>query len=163
MSPVEPSGVSDRPVTPADRVDPNASDEAGPAKNAASAKKADQSVVLRSGKAPVDQLDFDDRHDTRATESKEMAQRYIELRKDRRKNDWHYMAMELVVFVVKVAVYLAGFVLVLRLFPHLNPWQVAEIVGLACIAGGGGMAVRSARRAFKQRYRRRRGQAPDPT
>ena len=175
---VEPSGGSDRPSArtrprPADRVDPAAADGAGaaPAKNTTPAskttpaKKARQSValVLRSGKPPVDQLDFDDRHDTRATESEEMAQRYAGLRKDRRKNDWHYLAMALVAFVVGVAVYLAGFVLVSRLLPDLNPRQVTQIVGLACIAGGGGVAARSAGRALKQRYGRRRSQASDST
>jgi hypothetical protein len=116
-----------------------------------------------AGRPPVNQLDFDDRHDTRATESDEMAQRYAELRKDRRRNDWHYLAMGLVVFVVGVAVYLAGFVLVSRLLPHLDPRQVTQIVGLACIAGGGGVLVRSAGRALKRRYDRRRGQASDST
>ncbi|MGH3782374.1 MAG: hypothetical protein ACRDRO_17580 [Pseudonocardiaceae bacterium] len=174
--PVEPSGAPDRPSArtrprPVDRVDPAATDGADPAKKAAPAKKttpakkAGQSMalVLRSARPPLDQLDFDDRHDTRATESEEMAQRYAGLRKDRRRNDWHYLAMGLVVFVVGVAVYLAGFVLVSRLLPYLDPRLVTQIVGLACIAGGGGAAVRSAGRALKQRYDRRRGQASDST
>jgi hypothetical protein len=56
----------------------------------------DKTLVLRPDIPPVSQLDFDDRHDTRATESEEMAQRYADLRKDRRRNDWHYLAMGLV-------------------------------------------------------------------
>jgi hypothetical protein len=168
--PLEPSGAPDRPSArtrprPADRVDPAAANGAGPAKKTAPAKKTGQSAapILRSGRPPVNQLDFDDRHDTRATESEEMAQRYAGLRKDRRRNDWHDLAMGLVMFMVGVAVYLAGFVLVSRLLPHLDPPLVTQIVGLACIAGGGGVAVRSAGRALKQRYDRRRGQASDST
>jgi hypothetical protein len=122
-----------------------------------------QALVLRSDNPPVDQLDFDDRHDTRATESEEMARRYAGLRKDRRKDDWHYLAMGLVVFVAGVAVYLAGFVAVLRLFPHLSPRQATQIVGLACVAAGGGVAVRSAGRALKQRYARPRGRGSKST
>jgi hypothetical protein len=129
------------------------------------AKKSSQSVarVLRSDTPPVNQLDFDDRHDTRATESKVMGQRYAGLHKERRKNDWHYLAMSLVVFMVGVTMYLASFVLLSWLLPGLQPRQVTEIVGLACLAGGGGVAVRSAGRALKQRYGHRRGQASDST
>lgn len=116
-----------------------------------------RALVLRSDKPPVDQLDFDDRHDTRATESEEMARRYAELRKDRRRDDWHYLAMGLVVFVVGVAVYLAGFVVLSRLLPHLSSRQVTQIIGLACAAAGGGVAVRSAGRVLKRRYARPRG------
>jgi hypothetical protein len=86
-----------------------------------------------------------------------MAQRYAGLRKDHRRNDWHYLAMGLVVFVVGVAVYLDAFVVVSRLLPHLTPRQVTQIVGLAFVAAGGGVAVRSAGRALKQRYPRPRG------
>jgi hypothetical protein len=81
-----------------------------------------------------------------------MARRYAALRKDRRKDDWHSLAMALVVFVAGVTVYLAGFVVMSRLLPHLSPRQVTQIVGLACAAAGGGVAVRSAGRALKRRY-----------
>jgi hypothetical protein len=108
--------------------------------------------VLRPDKPPVDQLDFDDRHDTRATESDEMVKRYAELHKDRRRNDWHHLAMGLVVFIVGVTVYLVDFVVVSQLLPHLNPRLVTQIVGLAFIAAGGGVAVRSAGQALKRRY-----------
>jgi hypothetical protein len=167
--PVEPSGVPDRPPpsTPARpdyRTDPAAGDGASPAQkttpaNQATPGKAEGSgaLVLRSERPPVDQLDFDDRHDTRATESAEMAQRYAGLRKDRRRNDWHYLAMGLVVFVVGVAVYLTGFVMVSRLLPHLGAREATQIVGLAFVAAGGGVAVRSAGRALKQRSANPRG------
>jgi hypothetical protein len=165
---VEPTGDPIRPTAgtrprPARRTKPDAADRASPGK--ATPAKAGQSgaLVLRSDDPPVDQLDFDDRHDTRATESEEMAQRYAELRKDRRRDDWHYLAMGLVVFVVGVAVYLAGFVVVSRLSPHLSPRQVTQIVGLACVAAGGGVAVRSAGRALKRRYARQRGRGSKPT
>ena len=64
-------------------------------------------LVLRSGTPPVDQLDFDDRHDTRATESDELAQRYGDLRKNRRRDDWHKLAMSLVGFAVLAVTYLS--------------------------------------------------------
>ena len=85
-----------------------------------------------------------------------MAQRYADLRKDRRRNDWHYLAMGLVVFVVGVAVYLAGFVLMSRLLPQLNLRQVTQIVGLAFIVSGGGIAVRAVGQTLNQRYVRPR-------
>ena len=77
--------------------------------------------VLRPGTPPADQLDFDDRHDTRATESDEMARRYAELRKDQRKGDWHRLAIGLVVFVAGVVVYLAGVLVMSHLLPHSTP------------------------------------------
>jgi hypothetical protein len=86
-----------------------------------------------------------------------MAQRYVGLRKDRRRNDWHYLAMGLVVFVVGVAVCLTGFVIVSRLLPHLSAREATQIVGLAFVAAGGGVAVRSAGRALKQRSANPRG------
>jgi hypothetical protein len=133
---IEPNGVSDK-VTPA---------------------KAEKSreLVLRSKQPPVDQLDFDDRHDTRATESEEMAQRYAGLRKERRKNDWHYLAMGLVVFVVGVVVYLAGLIVVARLLPQLSAREATQTVGLAFVAAGGGVAVRSVGRALRKRSARPR-------
>jgi hypothetical protein len=111
-------------------------------------------LVLRSEKPPVDQLDFDDRHDTRATESKELAERYAALRRDRRRSDWHYLAMNLVGFVVVAAVCLAGFVVLSRLLPHLNSRLAMQAVGLASVIAGGGVIViiRPARRARRQRH-----------
>lgn len=111
-------------------------------------------LVLRSGTPPVDQLDFDDRHDTRATESDELAQRYGDLRKNRRRDDWHKLAMSLVGFAVLAVTYLAGFIVVSRLLPHLGPWLAAKIVGLAFAAAGGGVAVRSAGQVLKRRTAR---------
>jgi hypothetical protein len=109
--------------------------------------------VLRSGTPPADQLDFDDRHDTRATESKELAERYAALRRDLRRNDWHYLAMKLVGFVVVAAVYLTGFVVLSQLPPHLSPRLAMEVVGLASVAAGG-IATRSASRPLRQRHTR---------
>jgi hypothetical protein len=166
---VEPTGDPNRPTAdtrpqPAGRTKPDATDRASPAEEATPTTAGHSgALVLRFDSPPVDQLDYDDRHDTRATESEAMARRYAELRKDRRRDDWHYLAMGLVVFVVGVAVYLAGFVVVSRLFPHLSARQVTQIVGLACVAAGGGVAVRSAGRALKQRYARQRGRGSKPT
>ncbi len=117
-------------------------------------------LVLRSSCPPVNQLDFDDRHDTRATETEEMSKRYADLRKEYRKDDWHRLAQGLVVFVVGVVVYLVGVILVSRLLPQLTPQEAAKIVGLAYAAAGGGVAVRWGGRALKQRYERRKGSDP---
>ena len=121
------------------------------------ANNIDRSVdlVLRSDNPPVDQLDFDDRHDTRATQSTVMLDRYTALRRDRRRDEWHRLAMGLVALIVSVACYLASFIVMSQLLPHLSPWQVAQIVGLAYLAGGGGVAARWAGRALKQRHNRR--------
>lgn len=165
---IKPSGAPDRPAPhararSANRTKPAAINRADPTASTAFARKTtspdashDKTLVLRPNIPPVSQLDFDDRHDTRATESEEMAQRYADLRKDRRRNDWHYLAMGLVVFVVGVAVYLAGFVLMSRLLPQLNLSQVTQIVGLAFIVSGGGIAVRAVGRTLNQRYVRPR-------
>ena len=168
-SALKPSGAKDRPSArtppqPAARAVPAATDGAVPT-NKTSTAKAGRSgaLVLRSDKPPVDQLDFDDRHDTRATESEEMAQRYARLRKDYRRNDWHYLAMGLVVFVVGTAVYLAGFVVMSRLLPQISPRLTSQIVGLACVAAGGGVVVRSAGRALKQRSAGSRGRGSKST
>lgn len=167
---VKPSGVGDRPPARtrgprAERTDLVATDGADPARKAAPPKKKTappkdghrEALVLRSKKPPVNQLDFDDRHDTRATHSDEMAQRYAELRKDRRRSDWHNLAMSLIAFIVGVAVYLTGFVVVSRQLPHLSPRLIAQIVGLAVAAAGGGVAFRLAARALKRRHARLRG------
>ena len=89
-----------------------------------------------------------------------MLQRYAEVDKNVRRDDWHYLIMSLVVFVVGVTVYVAGFVVLSRLDPHLNPRQVAQTVGLAFAAAGGGVAVRLAGRALKQLYARPSGRRP---
>jgi hypothetical protein len=116
-------------------------------------------LVLRPDIPPVNQHDVRDRHLTRRTESDEMAHRYAELDKDRRRDDWHYLFMGLVV----VAAYMAGFFVLSRLDPHLNPRQVAQIVGLAFASAGGGIAIRSAGRALKQHYARPRDQGSKST
>lgn len=111
-------------------------------------------LVLRSGTPPVDQLDFDDRHDTRATESDELARRYSDLHKDHRRDEWHKLATALVGFAILAGLYIAGFIVVSRLLPHLGPWLAAKIVGLAFITAGGGVAVRLAGQVLKHRTAR---------
>jgi hypothetical protein len=122
-----------------------------------------RTLLLRSGKPPVDRLDFDDRHDTRATESEEMARLYAALRKDRRRDDWHRLAMRLAVLAVGVAVYLAGFIVVSRQLPHLSPRLAAQIVGVAFCGAGGGAALQSAIGIFKRHTAGRRGRGPKST
>jgi hypothetical protein len=171
---VKASGAGDRPPArtrgrPADRTDLVATNGTNPARKAARPKKKtgpqknghQETLVLRSKKPPVSQLDFDDRHDTRSTHSDEMAQRYAELRKDRRRSDWHNLAMSITAFVVIVTVYLTGFVVVSRQLPHLSPRLIAQIVGLAVAAAGGGVAFGLATLALKRRHARRRG-SPKP-
>jgi hypothetical protein len=113
--------------------------------------------VLRRDRGPQNQLDFDDRHDTRATESPAMANRYAKLRGERRKDDRHRVALGLVVLATGVGVVLAAYVVLARMFPEYAPVQVAQIVGLAFIAGGGGVAARSLARAVRGAYDRRGG------
>jgi hypothetical protein len=94
--------------------------------------------------------------------SEEMSQRYAFLRRDRRRDDWHYLAMGLVVFVVGVAVYLAGYIVVLRQVPHLGHREAARIAGLAFVAAGGGVAARSGARTLKGRFARARDRSSRP-
>ena len=115
-------------------------------------------LVLRPDSPPRDEFDFRDKHLTRETSSDEMAQRYARVRKDHRRDDWYHLIMGLVVFLVVVAVYVAGVVVLSRLDPHLNLRQVTQIVGLASAAAGSGVAIRSAGRALRQRYARPRDQ-----
>lgn len=111
--------------------------------------------ILRPMQPPASQLDFDDRHDTRATESDDMARRYAALRKDRRKSDWHRLAMGLIIFVVGAVVYLAGFIVVSQMLPNLSTREAAQVVGFAFAAAGGGVAAEAAGRALTTRRRNR--------
>ena len=115
-----------------------------------------EAFVLRSGTPPADQLDFDDRHDTRATEDEGTAKRYEALRRDYRKDDWHHTAMKLIGRVVMAAVYLAIFVTVLLLPFHLSARSAMEVAGLASLTAGGGVtvAIRPPRRPPRQRHDR---------
>jgi hypothetical protein len=122
-----------------------------------------ETPILRPGNPPANQLDYDDRHDTRATASDALARRYSDLRKDRRRDDWHKLAMGLAGFAVLATVYIAGFIVVSRLLPHLGPWLAAKIVGLAFVAAGGGMAVRSAGHVLKRRTVRSHYRGPTST
>jgi hypothetical protein len=144
-----------------------AAKKATAAKQTTAAKKANAAksaaVVLRRDKPPTDRLDFDDRHDTRATENPEAAKLYAELRRQKRRDDWHRLSMGLVATVVLTAAYLAGFVLLVTAVKALNPWQAAQIVGLAFPAAGGGLAGLAGARALTQGYRRRRGRGAGST
>jgi hypothetical protein len=138
-------------------IDDGMADEILCAESSSSSTDAEigETLVLRASEPPVDQFDFDDRHDTRATQSDEMARRYAGLRRDRRRDEWHQVAMGLVRFGVVVVVFLTGFVAVSLLLPAFSAAQVMQIVGLACAGTGGGMAARSVGRGLKQRYDRR--------
>jgi hypothetical protein len=132
-----------------------ATGSAGPAKDTPPAEDGQrEALLLRPDTAPVGQLDYDDRHVTRATESDDYARRYADLRKEDRKDDWNRLAIWLVRFVAGVAVYYAGTFVMPHLLPHSTPWQATQIVTYAGVAAGAGVAARSARR----RYARSRGQ-----
>jgi hypothetical protein len=164
--PDDASGIQSRSsahTRPSARTRSAASNRGHPTANAASADNSaittgaeGEALILRSGRPPVDQLDFDDRHDTRATESDALARRYSDLHKDRRRDDWHKLVMSLVGFSVLATIYIAGFIVVSRLLPNLSPWLTAKIVGLAFVAAGGGVAVRSAGQVLKHRTARPR-------
>jgi hypothetical protein len=139
--------------------DPRPDEVAGIQAHSSARTQESKTLVLRSGTPPADQLDFDDRHDTRATESDELARRYSDLHKDRRRDDWHKLAMGLVGFAILAVLYLAGFIVVSRLLPYLGPRLAAKIVGLAFIAAGGGAVVRSAAQALKHRTARTKDRA----
>jgi hypothetical protein len=136
--------------------------KAGPAQTKKTAPRNPAlELVLRADKAPANQLDYDDKHDTRATESEEKSELYAALRKDQRKDEWHRVAMGLTVLVVALVVYLAGFLVVAELHPRYDALLVAKIVALGFALGGGGVIVRSAGRAVKKHYDRRRGKSDD--
>jgi hypothetical protein len=155
---------------PTARTHSAANNRGRPITNAAPADKSaittgaeGETLILRSGSPPVDQLDFDDRHDTRATENDALARRYSDLHKNRRRDDWHKLAMSLVGFAVLAIVYIAGFIVISRLLPHLGPWLAAKIVGLAFAAAGGGVAVRSAGQVLRHRTARRQDRGSTST
>jgi hypothetical protein len=138
---------------------PAGTGSAGPAKDTPPAEDGQRGpLLLRPDTSPAGQLDYDDRHVTRATESDDYARRYADYYKDRRKDDWHRLAIGLVMFVAGVAVYLAGTLVMSHLLPHSTPRQATQIVAYAFVAAGGGVAGRSAGRTLRQRYARSRGQ-----
>jgi hypothetical protein len=111
--------------------------------------------ILRSDQPPVSQLDYDDRHVTRSTANDGMRRRYAELRKEDQKSDWHHLAVGLVGLVMVMAVYLAGFVIVSLLLPHLAPWEAMQVVGLAFLAAVGGVGASAGSKALTRRSRSR--------
>ncbi|MEV4133204.1 hypothetical protein AB0J72_13675 [Dactylosporangium sp. NPDC049742] len=92
----------------------------------------------------MDQLDFDDLHDTRATNDEESLHRYV-------KWSWHKVAMRMVTFAGGVALYLIAVVVVLRAVPGATSADAMKIAGAAIAAGSGGLAVSH----LLQRFRRR--------
>lgn len=120
-----------------------------------SGTRGGEDVLLRSDSPPIDQLDFDDRHDTRATQSEELANRYAALRKDRRRSEWQRLCMNLVAFFASMVLILAGIVSLSLLLPHLEPWSVAQLVLTAYAFASGGIGTLAVMRFLKERYGRR--------
>jgi hypothetical protein len=125
---------------------------------------ADQSPgqpTLRHDTAPVDQRDFDDRHDTRATSDDQTLKRYIKLERHRTKCEWQRTLQRLLTVSVGTILYVAAVVALLRLIPHVTIDQAMLLAGAALASASGGYGLVVARQALR-RYRRQRGLRDDP-
>jgi hypothetical protein len=109
----------------------------------------------RVGKPPVDQRDYDDRHDTRATSSDAALSRYLRL-------GWHRTFQQLVPIMVLAVLYVGGVVVLPRLIPHLPIKEAMAIVSAGLASAGGGYGLYAAGQAV-QRYRRGKGSGEDST
>ncbi|BCJ39790.1 hypothetical protein GCM10010168_93370 [Actinoplanes ianthinogenes] len=96
-------------------------------------------VILRQDEPPSNQLDYDDRHDTRATNDVRTAMLYERLRREKRKDAWVRLGQWLVGFVVLFAVYLVAVVIMTRWLPLDMTPQAPGIVGAAFLAAGAGV------------------------
>jgi hypothetical protein len=112
--------------------------------------------LLRPDNAPANQLDYDDRHDTRATQSREGSELYVLLRKSKRADAWHGVLMRLIELAAAVTVFLAGLVALTKSLPRYDPAGAARFVAMGFALGSCGMAARS----FKSAVRNRRQRAP---
>lgn len=121
-----------------------------------------RAVVLRATQPPKDHLDFDDRHDTRATESDAMARRYRQLRVERRKDDRHLVLLVLLVLAGGVAVFVLALAGLLALVPVLSAAQAAQIVAIPYGTLMAGLGVRSGAQAIVRWHGGRKPSGTDP-
>jgi hypothetical protein len=106
-----------------------------------------QPPAVREDKPPTDRLDYDDRHETRATNDDATLSRYLKL-------GWHKAAMRLMTFAGGALLYLFAVVVVLRMIPNATSQEAMTIAGAAVAAGSGGLAI-SALLERARRHRRR--------
>ena len=110
-------------------------------------------LVLRQEEAPANQLDYDDRHDTRATRDTKSVKRYARLHKEKRKDAWARLVQWLVGFLVLFGAYLLAVVVMTRTLPPEMVHQATRIVGAAFLAAGAGVAaVIGGRAAWMRAY-----------
>jgi len=112
--------------------------------------------VLRQEEPPVDQRDFDDRHDTRATRDEVTLKRYITLDRQRTRREWHQTLQRLLTVVGGAIVYVAAFVALRHLLPDLSARQDMLVAGAAVSTPYAGHALRLGAETVKERYGRRR-------
>lgn len=158
----------------ANRATPATSNKPAPAKSAKGAQPSNQAPSTRaqsnltattdprSKTPPVDQRDENSREYVQVLDSDERLQRHIRVHEERRKTEWHHLAMNLVLlaaglvaFVVCVAVFLAAVIVLLHVLPTLGTWSAVRIVVCAFLAAGGGVGIGTAGRTLTTRLRGR--------
>jgi hypothetical protein len=100
----------------------------------------------RIATAPLDQRDFDDRHDTRATSTDDLLNRYIKL-------GWHRTFQRLVPIVVLAVLYIGAIVSLPHLLSNVTVGQAIAIASAAVASASGGYGLFFAGRTV-QRHRR---------
>lgn len=102
---------------------------------------------------PIDQLDYDDRHETRATSDDRVLKRYITLR-------WHQTAQRLVASLGPVAFGVA--IYYFSRWTDVSLAEAAKIGLLGMVSGAAGLGLHAAGRAIRRRVgRRKRDQRDD--
>jgi hypothetical protein len=125
-----------------DRAIDDQSNVAASSRRTDNAEPATRVDMKRFQKPPMDLLSYDDWHDTRATNDPTSAKLYADLRREKRKNDWHRLAMRSSILIVWVTTYLAAF-WVLQTAMGMQAGEAKECVGIALTFAG--MAVAGSR------------------
>jgi hypothetical protein len=118
--------------------------------------------VLRPDRSPVDQRDFDDRHDTRATTDDPTLERYIALERHRIERDWQRLLQHLVSITAYAILYVTIVVALQYLLVQITIPQAMTIAGTALGTAYGGYALYHAGSYLQRRYGRQRGSRNDP-
>lgn len=101
----------------------------------------------RIARKPIDQLDYDDRHETRATSDDRVLKRYITLR-------WHQTAQRLVASLGPVAL---GFAIYFfSRWADVSLAEAAKIGLFGLVSGAAGLGLPAAGRAIRRRVGRRK-------